>query len=356
MLFLLVILLILGLVFPRSRILFLCQGIFIFFLIGLRVHDPDHYIYQVEYLSAPSIYYKFADFPGWNLWMKFFINRGYAFDQFILIMAAICVVLMLIGIYKIGEKLGGYISFALAFFLIYPLGHEATQMRTFFADALIFLVLPFLLRDVKGLKNKILNYSIYFIVVYIATTIHTLSYFFVLVGIVFILLKSCKYELQIVIFGSIVTVILISSNVLSDILIGFLNTGKQDHWISNGTVSFGKLIPILITVIIWWIAYIEIQELRNTSQFISIDKNNLLNIQKFINTIFLILPLLSYDITFNRLWRIYLMLLYLITGMYAYSEHKENSRKKIYILILFFITIFVIFIYDSEMSILNSLF
>ncbi|WP_259693405.1 EpsG family protein [Lactobacillus helveticus] len=334
----------------------MCQGIFIFFLIGLRVHDPDHYFYQVEYLSAPSIYYKFADFPGWNLWMNFFINKGYVFSQFILIMAAICVVLMLVGVYETGKKLDGYISFALAIFLIYPLGHEATQMRTFFADALIFSVLPFLLEDVKDLKRKILNYSIYFGIVYIAITIHTLSYFFILVGIVFILLKTFKYEFQIIITSSIIVGILINSNVLSDIITRFLNTGKQTHWMDNGMFSFGKLLPILITIIIWWIAHIEIKELCNTSQIISTEKRHLLTLQKFMNTIFLILPLLNYDITFNRLWRIYLMLLYLITGMYAYRNHKEKNKKKIYILCLFFITVFVIFIYENEMSILSLLF
>lgn len=356
MLFLLVILLILGLVFPRSRILFLCQGIFIFFLIGLRVHDPDHYVYQVEYLSAPSIYYKFADFPGWNLWMNFFIDRGIAFNSFLLVMAVICVGLMSFGIYKIGKHLGEYISFALSVFLVYPLGHEATQMRTFFADALILVVLPFLLSDEGNTKKKWLGYAMYFVVVYIATSIHTLAYFFLLVGIIFIYLKSFRYEFQSIVIISFIMSVLANSYLLSSFIGEFLNTGKQSHWLTNSGFSAGKMIPIIITIFIWLIAYLEINELRENCDNLNINKQYLINTQRFMNTIFLLIPLLSYDITFNRLWRVYLLLEYLITGLYLYGLKDKNSYKKVLVSGLFFFIVIIIYCYENEITITGKLF
>lgn len=351
---LLIFLIIAGFFLPKSKILFGLQGLFLFFVIGFRTHDLDYYVYQVEYNTAPFIFYKIADFPGWNLWMNFWSNKGIVFNQFLLIMSAICVVSLLTGIYAVGSNLGGYISFTVSMFLIYPLGHEATQMRTFFADTIVLLVLPFLLKNESDIKKRIINYLIYFGAVKLATTIHTLAYYFIVIGIVYIIFKSFKHELRTIIVGSILLVFLINSGIINNFILRFLNTDKQDHWITNSNLSFGKLLPITITIFIWIIATIEIKEISKSLNI----KEQLyfINIQRFMNTIFLLLPFLTYDITFNRLWRIYLILLYLLTGKYIYGIRNKLDSRKISIISLFFITVVTIFLYENEMFVTSCVF
>lgn len=351
---LLILLIIAGLFFPKSKMLFVLQGIFLFLIISFRTHDPDHYIYQVEYTTAPLVYYKTADFPGWNLWMNFWFSKGILFNQFLLIMAAICVILLLTGIYTIGVNIGGYISFTISMFLIYPLGHEATQMRTFFADTMILVVLPLLLKNEHDVKKRLINYLIYFGVVGLAATIHTLAYYFMIIGIVYIVLRSFKYELRTIIIGSVLMIILINSGVINNFILRFLNTDKQDHWIANNNLSLGKLLPIIITLFIWIIAIVEIKgiskEISNQEQLYFI------NVQRLMNTMFLVLPFLTYDITFNRLWRIYLILFYLITGKYIYGMKNKLNLQKLGIISLFFIMVIVIFWYENEMFVTGSMF
>lgn len=351
--FILVFLVLAGLFFPRSKMLFGLTGLYLFLVIGFRTQDVDHYIYQVEYATAPFINYKLADFPGWNLWMNFWIKRGINFNQFLLIMAFISVVLLLVGIYIIGSKLGGYISFAMSLFLIYPLGHEATQMRTFFVDAIIVAVLPLLLKNESNLQKRLVNYLLYFLAVAVATSIHTLAYYFIVVGIIYIIAKSFKYELQTIIISSISLIFLINSGILNNLILNFLNTAKQDHWIDNNNFSLGKMVPIIITLIIWYIATVEINTIRQN--VVAEEQISFINIQKFLNTIFLILPLMIYDITFNRLWRIYLLILYLIMGKYMYGLGTKFSRKRLAVIALFFVMLSIIFVYENEFNITGDL-
>lgn len=343
-----------GLFFPKSKILFILQGLYLFLVIGFRTHDLDHYVYQVEYNTAPLVYYKTADFPGWNLWMNFWYGKGIVFNQFLLIMSAVCVILLLTGIYNIGNKLGGYISFALSMFLIYPFGHEATQMRTFFADTIILLVLPFLLKNEQYIKRRIINYLIYFGAVGLATTIHTIAYYFIVIGIVYIIFRSFKHELRTIIVGSILLIFLINSGIINNFILRFLNTDKQDHWIANSNLSLGKLLPIMITIFVWVVATIEIKEISKNLN--TEEQLYFINVQRFMNTMFLLLPFLTYDITFNRLWRIYLILFYLITGKYIYGMGLQINSKKVYIVGMFLVAIIAVFVYENEIFVTGNVF
>lgn len=67
----------------------------------------------------------------------------------------------------------------------------------------------------------------------------------------------------------------------------------------------------------------------------------------------LVLCILYSHITFNRLWRIFLILLYLMAGVYLYRTH-FNRNKLIYIFALLAMVISM-FIIENELTILNSL-
>lgn len=330
------------------------MGIYLICVIGLRTHGTDYYFYQLEYLNAPFIYYKNADFPGWNLLMNFLINREISFKTFLLIMAIMSVTLMLIAIYKLSLGIGRYITFTISLFLVYPFGHEAAQMRTFIVDAIVLIAVSFLLKLENSTKKYIINYLIYFILVLIASTFHSLAYYFIVVGIIYILLKPFKHDLKFILIGSIGLSVLISTGILSSVVISFLNTSKLDHWLSDSNISMGKLIPISITIAIWLILSVEVKELDLDCINLGINRQYLDNIQHYMNTILLLIPLLTYDITFNRFWRVYLILLYLMTGLFLYK--KNSNYKKMIVGIAFFLLVILIYIYENEAFITSSIF
>lgn len=352
--FLLISLIILGVIFPKSKLLFFLIGIYLICVIGLRTKGFDYFFYQIEYLTAPSIYYKNADFPGWNLLMNLFIKNGIVFNRFIFIVALLSVCFLLTALYLIGSELGGYITFALSIFLIYPFGHEAVQTRTFLADGLILIALIFLLRVKGGTKQRIFDYSIYFVLIFISLMIHTLAVYFLFIGLIYILLSHFKYEFQIVIGSAIVLFLLINTGLLSNIVVTFLNTNKLDHWVSNNNLSLGKLIPIIIILIIWYITRKELETFKRNYIDLNLNTLYLINVQRFMDTLFLLVPLMSYDITFNRLWRIYLYIFYLLTGEYIYGLGKKISYERLFVGGLFVVVLIFIVIYENEISVIGS--
>lgn len=361
MIFLIVgILILLGLCFPKSKIVAIVISIAMICMVGLRSSNSvDYFFYYMEYLRAPLISYKEADFPGYNILMNIFNNFHLTFEQVAFILAIVCVVLMYIGLYNLSANTTGYISFALALFLIYPFGHEAIQTRTFLADSIVMVVLPFLIKPENKVSKQIINYIIYFLGVYLASTVHTLAYFFILVGIIYILTKSLalKKELLLVVFFSVIAVVLVKSRILSSFIISTLNTEKQAHWVevSDGS-SLGALLPAIITVLIWYLGRFAVHYALMYS-YNSNKQAYLLNIERFLNLIILIIPLMFYDITFNRLWRIFLVILFLFSGFVIYFNDKENKLERIIYTISFIILVVVIScLYEHEYLLLESMF
>ncbi len=99
------------------------------------------------------------------------------------------------------------------------------------------------------------------------------------------------------------------------------------------------------------IRYSILNMVKNETDKVS--KQVKINILSYSTCLLLIIPLLTYDITFNRLWRIFLILLYLMAGEYLYRTHFDRN-KLIYIFALLAMVISM-FIIENELTILNSL-
>lgn len=349
-------LIILSILFPKSKSIFVAIGLFMITSIGFRSGGTDYFYYYNEFNSATVIPANLADFPFYNIWMNFLIKMGVqTFPSYILIMAILCVTLTMIGIFNLSKYIGPYISFALGMYLIYPFGHESGQLRTFIVDTIIICILPFLLKTSKSIKKQILNYCIYFAFMYIAGGIHSLAYFYIIIGIAYILLKRVKRYRELYVFAAtFIGCILVKGPGISSLIMSLLNTNKQDHWLEGQASFLSSSFGIILTLLLWYLLR-ELTDfaIKNTSQ--EIHKQFLKNLKIFVTLSLLMIPLFMYDITFNRLWRIFLIILYLLAGNYIFAS-KKISLRKIAFLVILIILISAIFIYEHEFTIINLLF
>lgn len=356
LLLLLVILAAMGLIFPKSKKLYICIAFYMVVAIGLRTNSIDYDIYRVEYFKAPFIPYRLADFPNYNLLMNFCIKLGINYETFVFLIALVSTLLMLVGLYKISVLSGNaYISFALALFLIYPFGHEAVQIRTYLVDSIEMFALPYLLNTENNSFKKIRDYILYFLIVYVASGIHSIGYFFLAIGLFYILLKSIRHRIAIIIIGTAVISLLVKIGWLNSIIMSFLNSSKQDHWLESSNSSLANIFVIVLTIFIWLTLHLIIRFLIGNVTKLQ-NRDFVINLGMFADLSVLIIPLLLYDITFDRLWRIFLLILYLISGQYIYTTFNSRKIKIIKFIYLFLAVFFIlsVYLYENEYSIVTS--
>lgn len=342
---LLLLLIILGIVFPKSKYVMVLDTIVIGFIIGLRTDNtPDYNNYWVEYNTATLVQTSKADFPGYNILMRFCQSIGLNFSQYIIVIAFLSLILMIVGMYGLSK----YVPFALSLFLIYPFAHEAIQMRTFLANSIVWCALPLLLIDRKSRLKNFWSKGCFFLLNYIATTIHTLCWFYMLIAILYLLFRTNKKYILIVFSFTFFMLILVRTSIVGNVLSSISSSDKLNHWI-EGSTGYGALLYILVSIGI----YILVR--YATKKIVENDSLNLvLNIQKFSTGILLVIPFLTYDITFDRLWRVFLGILYLMSGEYLYNKYYENSKKILYVLLLILLIV-TMFLLENESEILRNL-
>jgi hypothetical protein len=349
---------ILGFVFHKSKLLIIIDAIFMIITIGFRSVGIDLYVYLMEFVKSTEITVNQADFVGYyylNLWAH---NLGWSFQGFEFFVALLSVILLIVGMYRINKN---NIPFAISFFLIYPFGHEASQVRTFLADSIILVAISFLVSTNENKLRKYINYLVYFCLCILASTIHTLAFFFIAIGIMYIFIPR-KVNMKELILISVLSILLVKINLIPQIAESLMNTSKQDHWLDVRS-GLGGYIPIIFTFIILGLSKFVINfDVVHTKD----DKQRRLsqNIGRFCEYILFCLPLFIYDITFDRLWRNFLVILYLYSGNFLYMKldvlngknlikHNLNYEKTVFLIILF-CTVFGLFIYENEWMVLNS--
>ncbi len=197
----------------------------------------DYYNYLLEYNTAQIVPPSLADFPGYNIIMRWSQYIGLDFTQFVLVMAFISFTLMITGMMIFSQ----YVPFAMALFIVYPFGHEAIQMRTFLADALVICALPLLLIDHKTRMKNILSKSIFFYpCIFFASRIHTLCWFYLAIAAIYLFLRRKKWYVPLIIIITIITMLLIRLNILTRLMMVISSSDKLDHWV-QGSSGLGMI-------------------------------------------------------------------------------------------------------------------
>jgi uncharacterized membrane protein YccF (DUF307 family) len=233
-----------------------------------------------------------------------------------------------------------------ALFLIYPFSHEAVQIKTFLADSMVLCVLPILLREKKDNKQRYIDYLIFFVVSGVSTTIHYMTIIYIACALLYIFMPRKNNVFKIAILA-ILSYLAIITNILPKLL-GNLNA-RVAYWLAART-SWGALIAISFTIGIWYVTKYCIECLKK-AEINTIKDIPLENLDKFTDYILIIIPMFAYNITFNRFWRIFLILLYACVSNVLFLKRCETKYRK-NILVFIFVLVSGIFIYERAGTVL----
>lgn len=338
-------LILIGIICRKSKIV---SGMMIIFLIiaaGLCTQGVDYQIYVNEYKWAPVQLITDIHYPGYY-YLELLANKwNLSYEQFRVIVNVLAIILYYLGI----RKLTNNVNLVYALFLIYPFAHEATQTRSFLADSIIVFAIPFLLREKENRKEKIKDYSIFFLLSILAMSMHFMVSIYVAFAVLFIVLQK-KNNIIKIFLGIGITYFLIVLNILPK-MVEPLNS-RIAYWLSSKT-GLGVVFPIAITLAIWGLSkyIIQIMQLHRVERVGNI---NLSAIEKFSDFMLFLIPLFAYDITFNRLWRLFLILMYAcLVRVLFLKDISKNMRCSIAIITS--VLLISIFIYENEWIILKQL-
>lgn len=337
-------LIMLGLVASKSKLVSILDLLFFVVASGFRTQGVDWIVYVAEYRWAPLQTSADVKYPGFLIFEHFAYDHGLDFEHFIIFNAIVCGTLLFLAFYQISENPNALFSM----YLLYPFGHEVVQMKSFLADVIIYVSIPLILKIRPETKKwkKIVRIGCYFVLNYIALQCQ-FSVAFYLIATAIYLFGSEKFKKNYYIpFVFIITTIVYSG--IFNSLLQSLNSRAKDYIAIN--TRFGMLIPIALSIMIWWLGD-KVIYLSESVGLTEIKKIPLENYKKYIECILLLIPLLCYDITFNRLWRLFLVLIYAVFAKFLHLKAIDRNTKG-FVGIIFIVIILLIIICENEFSII----
>ena len=341
------ILIIMGLLFPKSKIITFLLTLFMVISICFRTQGADWTVYTNEYKWSAYQIFSDVHYVGYLILEQFGHRLGLTFEQFTVFVGIISIMLFLFGT----TKLTSNINVVFALFLIYPFSHEAVQVRTFLANSIIIAALPLILKEdnkIADRKKRLINIILFYVLSILACTIHFEAAFY-LICVSLMLFLPKKYGRSYIFGGTIILFALIQTGILPTIVSRF-NT-RIAYWLS-GKTGLGIIIPIFISLVIWY--GMQMVGKCCVAKSSETEKKIFERLLRLSNFIIILIPLFCYDITFNRLWRLFLFVFYIMIANILNYSLKKNT----YLWIIFLMTILFISIcaYEGVFVILNGFF
>lgn len=317
-----------GLLFPRSKILSAIMLSFMIVTIGFKTQGADYTIYENEFIWAATQDFSDVHYVGYLVLQQLAHQLGLTYAELVMWVAILSCLLLYYGLTRLTSR----VNAVLALFFIYPFSHEAIQTRTFLANSLLVAALPLVLKDSKSyyLPRILLFYAL----AAIACTFHFEATIYV-VFLSMMLFLPARFGRIYVIAGVLIAFVLIFTGILPLLLV-HLNS-RIAFWLS-GTTKLGAIIPITITIIIWYTTQLAGKTcLRQNIEALDaqIYYQRLLRLSDYM--LFLI-PLFLYDITFNRLWRLFLLLMFIMVADSFNSQMSKNTKRWIIMLLVILFT------------------
>ena len=226
----------LGLLSPKSRITTAIMSTYIWCIIALNTVSADYYAYEEMYRCAFEPRYGHHE-PLFMLLCKICLSLGLSFTQFRMIVAAIVVVLIVKAI----SALTDYRNYALALFILFPLAPLVSGLRsTLGFSVAIYCIAKYLLSKESTALNK------YIIGIFAAMLCHYSCCFF----FIFILSrgKNKKISNSIVVaaFCFCAALFLGYSGLLLNLMTMVTSSPKIIYWFSPEKLGFSPNYLIVI--------------------------------------------------------------------------------------------------------------
>ena len=321
-----VVLIVLGFIFKKSRILYLLQFLWVWVLVGFNCGGTDYAAYEVMYNSysdisnvhSPEILYRFICYISNNLNMDIITMN--AITSFV----AFAIIFYIISRHTENKCM------AASMFMVFPFIDNAIQKRFLLATAPIMMAFHFLLTSKNWVKNKIL----YILLCVLAAQFHTSMYFF----LIFILVdfETVKINKKTVALAILVSFLVISY--IPDILSNLFNSQKVYDYFYDETMRLDSPLKILAFCMIHIGFVYLISEAINKKELEESSK-----VRAIMNLSLIFLPFYMYNSAFFRIIRVLIILGYMESSKGVGLAYNKKNKYALIALIVYIIANFVFF-------------
>lgn len=280
--------------------------------------DLENYILGYE----RSIIVTSSRYSGFGKFMEFFRSNGFEFDDFMKIFYIVVLMCMFIAIIQCTKN----VNQVLSLYLIYSYGLDVIQMKTMIAEALALLSLCIYFSRLDGIeiennrlnKIKIIVFSGFLLL--LSCSFHFSMVIIFLIWMFFVFIKNYRNLPRKILVVMLVSLVLVYLGfavwmVQYASMLGVV--GELDYllqWTEKST-NYGYFLSIGFIIL-----YLFVRNQLLKIKSISINSVQNSNINIFLNTVIFLIPFLVLHMEFLRLFRIYMILLYIV---YSNIERKS---------------------------------
>lgn len=309
---------ILGFCFKKSKPVTLYMLLVMYILAVFKSNVPDLGNYQLEFLYAANHVWRDTRYLGYFWLVTVCAEHGMSFLTFSMLYYGVCLSVLLIAI----KRMTKFPNIVLTLYMIYPFAMEAIQMKTMMANAWILLGLSFLFDFNNKSKHPLWRLILFLLFSLIGCSFHYSLVIFIVIGLMYFYLPNAKFTKYILI-ASISMFALIYFNILPGIVNAVLTYVPGDikytmRWLTRN-VKMGFVFPMVAILLISLVVFLKKKIAKKEPQGLV-----------FVQSVWCVLPLFLYDITFFRLIRVYLILLYFMFAEEGKLQYSFSGGRKSY--------------------------
>lgn len=303
------ILIILGIIFNKSKVVFTLQIVWMWLMIGLNSGGGDFGVYTSLFNASSQVdLFKATD--------SFFITLYYLFkiyDKTLIFTNSVLTIITLFLIFSRTKKMSRRMGLVGSLMLIYPLVENIIQKKTFFASGFVILGFSYLIDDSK--HSKIIS----LIFILIATQIHSSAYAYLVIWILQNLsTNKIKKMIKVLLPLSFIAIPFIPK--VASLL--FASSKVQLYFYTLRVSLFDSICWIVLhSIFVFMISLLHKQNPKNLSEREYKIEDNVykLNIISLI-----LLPLYYYEPTFIRIYRNLMIFNYIV---FANRQNKTTTKN-----------------------------
>lgn len=233
---------ILGLIFNKSKLVRILQYVCIFVIFVFNSWSQDDMAYRRIY----SGYYGLSHEPGFDLICKICFDRGIPYETFKMVFVGVAIVLLLVALHKAFRNSSNR---AYSLILLYPLLPLVELLRNLMAISIVSCGIAwYFSRERETVKNKI----IYIIVILIGATFHYNVLFFLILLLTNEKPPQKSTYLQIIVI-SFASIIICNMPIFNRMLSLVFASEKVLSWFdTSNRIGLGVLLVMAFHIISFW--------------------------------------------------------------------------------------------------------
>lgn len=337
---------ILGFIFKKSKAVSAYILTSMYLLAAFNYDNYDYFSYTVSYAKTASTTFDYR-YIGYSMFEHLFSARGLTYSEYLKFAFIIVFIVLYYAICKLTDKPNQ----VLALFMIFPFGIDAIQLKALFSEVFGLLGIALLFNDMCETKSLLKNrHLVMTIVCFVLSILFHFSGAFNLAAVVlFFFFRNKRWFNKTVIIASLVGFVAVYTGILGKIIsiAGALGVISDTEYLSSyatKSTNFGFLITFIPVLLMVGACWLVVREDKKEEQLTIIQ----LIIRQFVLTGLLVLPLLTMHMVFDRLARIYMILMYILFVNHPRLERLTIKQVSAYVMFVLSISwFFFIDIYST---------